>query len=638
MGQSVYHLHLVGVVEKYFSFAIFFAPSMLRLTISKWLKRIAVAVLLVLTIIAGFAAYSAIQARNEARDAQVNAENKAIEAVSTSARALFASNKQLEALIEGIKAGKMVKEAEAVSEETRMRVILVLMKIINEIREYNRLEGHTSEVMGVSFSPDGQLIASASYDRTIKLWEQDGELLQTLPEHNAKIFGVIFHPDAQSLLSVSSGKTIKLWQRQSEIAFSTIPESFDIQNSPNWASFSPDGKTIVIADPTTVKLLDLNGQLISICQKHREPIMQITFSPDGSIIASASRDGKIKLWSIKDNRCINEINEIEVGREVYGVCFVDEQTIASGGADGIIDLWHVDGSRIRALPGHTQIVRYLKRSPKCGKFASAGYDRTVIVWNSDGTTEQILEGHEGPVSEIDFSPDGKIIASASVDETVKLWKIDGITSQTLLEGSSLSFYPGGQMLVSGSQENGNIRLYQQNGRLLKTFPGKEGNVLKVRFSPDGQHIASLHSDESVKLWNRDGQFLRSLISPGMGTRNMAFSHGGQIIATAGTDRTIKLWNLNGGKPIYTLKGHTDEIRSINFSPDGRSLVSGSKDKTVRLWDTNTGELLYSFEGGHTDIVFDVCFSPDSSLIASSSSDKTIRLWEKSFFVSSFERS
>lgn len=139
--------------------------------------------------------------------------NLKISAITASSEALFASNKELDSLLESLRAWRKLKQANGVQPETRMRVVTALQQAVYGVTEVNRLEGHNDIVWGIAFSPDGKLLASGSRDRTIKLWHPKGALIQTLNDHSDAITGLSFSPDGQTLASASRDTTVKLWRR-----------------------------------------------------------------------------------------------------------------------------------------------------------------------------------------------------------------------------------------------------------------------------------------------------------------------------------------------------------------------------------------------------------------------------------------
>ena len=335
------------------------------------------------------------------------------------------------------------------------------------------LEGHNGPVWSVSFSPDGETIASASDDNTVKLWHKDGTPLKTLEGHNGFVWSVSFSPDGETLATGSDDNTVKLWGTDGTLLQTLTGHIRSV-------SWSPDGETLATAsDDGTVKLWRKDGTLLQTTEGHQESVLSVSFSPDGEMIASGSSDwqerGEVKLWR-KDGTLLNTINaQISVNSVSFSP---DGETIATGqgvanifgSSDwqerGEVKLWRKDGTLLTTIDAQS-FVNSVSFSPDGGMIAS-GVDNILKIWRKDGTLLHILEGHQGPVWSVNFSPDGQTIVSGSEDGTVKLWRKDGtilttIDAQGLVR--SVSFSPDGQTIVSGSVDwkgAGEVKLWDWN--------------------------------------------------------------------------------------------------------------------------------------------------------------------------------
>ena len=323
------------------------------------------------------------------------------------------SGKELEALISGIEAGQILER----QNENSLSVVEALTSAVAEVIEQNRLIGHLAPIRGVEFSPDGKTIATASDDKTVKLWTVEGQLLTTLDQHDDGV---------------------------SSVSFSPIDENIIVTGS--W-----DNK---------VRFWDKNGQLLHTLQEHTAPVFSISFSSDGKTIATAGRDKTVYIWSIEEilKGSLDKIKpktSIKTDYEVREVSFSpDNNTIATANTDGVTKVWNLEGQLLLPLDGHRGGVNSVAFSPNGKIIATAGVDKTAKLWNLDGHLLYTLNGHESSVERIIFSPDGKTIATASRDSTAKIWDTEGHLLHTFLghtaDVMSIAFSPNSDILATTS--------------------------------------------------------------------------------------------------------------------------------------------------------------------------------------------
>ncbi len=579
------------------------------------LQAIAIgATMAILAIAAGAFGWRAEVERKVAYNLSFNAE---LNALSASSETLFVSSKPFDALLEGLRAAHRLKNKEkgvTIKSDTKLKVITALEQAVYGVIESNRLEGHDDVVWDISFNSDGQTIATASRDKTIKIWHPDGSLLQTLKGHDDSVTSVVFNPDGSLLASSSWDGTVKLWQPDGEEIL-TIPVH---SNNVYSVDFSNDGQYLITAGGDgLIKLWNLQGKLLKTISGHVGAVNWASFSPDGKFIASAGEDQLVKLWSIEGKLLKNL--QGHTGKVNHLTFSPDSKTIASVSDDKTVKLWNIDGQLINTLQGHEGWVFSVSFSPDGQLVASASDDSQIKLWSREGQLLQTLKGHGDGVTGVGFSPDGQTLASTSYDKTIKLWGRSKLNRQILRghtdEVKDVSFSPDGELIVSAGKDH-TVKLWTREGQLLATLEDHTEPVSSVSFSPDGELIASASHDKTVKLWSRSGELLKTLSGHEDWVLDIAWSNDSQLLASAGRDKTIKIWNAQSGVLQNTLTGHAERVNSLSFSANDQILASGSDDKTLKLWIAGQeGEFSnqrVKTLSGNNSWVLDTSFSPPNN--------------------------
>ncbi|MEV5980714.1 AAA family ATPase [Streptomyces sp. NPDC052114] len=609
-----------------------------------WIARGAVAALVVLSIVAVVSAVVAGQQRDDAVFQQVVAEADRAQTTDPSLSA------QLDLVAHRLRPD---------DEATQNRLISIVNAPLA-----TPLLGHTGAVYLTSFSPSGRLLATASYDRTVRLWNvadptRPEPLGKPLTGHTSWVSSAVFSPDGTTLASASDDGTIRLWDVADPRHPRPLGEPLANHGGTTYLlAFSPDGHTLASAnEDNTVRLWDVadpgRPERLDTLRGHTGAVRSVAFSPDGRTLAAGGDNGRILLWDMADPRRPERVGEPLTGHTgtVHSVAFnPDGRTLASGGSDETIRLWDVrDPAHAKALgaplTGHTGPMWSVAYNPEGTMLAAASADSTASLWNvrDPARPSQVgepLAGSSGEMYALGFSPDGRTLATGSGDNKVRLWSIP--TSDML--GRIGGFRPDGKVLATAARDE-RVRLWNvadpdRPTALGKPFEPAEGDVRSLVFSPDGRTLAVLTGNRAVQLWNvRDPAHpvaygppvaLRTRFA---GSHALAFGADGRTLATAQTDRTIQLWNVaDPARPRAVgapLTGHKGYVNALVFSADGHTLASGSADGTVRLWDVRDprrAKRLGDALKGHLGAINVLAYSPDGNALASGSDDGTVRLW------------
>ena len=483
--------------------------------------------------------------------------------------------------------------------------ILIWNPTTHDVLFSSSANGHSDEIESLSFSSDGKLLASASQDGTVRIWDLEAgtELCIIKGEdYEERLLTAAFSPDSKTVACGSNIATIRLWDIASRKTKKILKGHTAFIES---VAFSPDGKTLVSgSSDKTVRQWDAEtGELIHTYIGHTAGVTSVAFSPDGRILVSGSEDTTIRIWDTAPDP------ECEV-------------------------IWEGDG-----------LLRSIAYSPDRVWMASCSDDSGIQLYDhSSGTRRTIPREQADTVYSLSFSPDGELLASGSRDGHVRIWDVGSlqIIADVPAHSSwvnSVAFSPDGKRLVSGSHD-GWARIWDTgSGKMIAGRQFFEENTREVRvesvaFSPDGKQIAVGGYNDLV-LWKPGLSDIRlKLAGHTEAVTQVVFSPDGRTLATAAYDDTVRIWDYRSRKSLHVLAGHSDIIMGLAYSPDGTKLVTGSLDGTIRIWDVDSGKQmsLYEIKSQAMFVMWRdyavtcVTFSADGQYIASGFNDCTLRIW------------
>ncbi len=270
---------------------------------------------------------------------------------------------------------------------------------------------------------------------------------------------------------------------------------------------------------------------------------------------------------------------------------------------------------------------------------SAGSLPSIITTSQNWECIYRFAWHSKPINTIAIFTNGRYLISGDDGGTVAIWNLTMPQQPIATYSTNNSVYavaasPNHSQLASGDK-NRKIQLrrresisnsHQELHADLSNFDSHSGYILCLKFSLDGQMLASGSADRRIRLWNpATGKIIYTFDGHQEAVTAIEFMSNGKILVSASADRTIRFWDLEQKKLLKTIVAHEQKIHALAISPDGKSIISGSSDRTVRIRQLgSTDSQIYQ---GHQDAVLTVAISPDGQTIASGAIDGIVNLWD-----------
>lgn len=500
----------------------------------------------------------------------------------------------------------------------------------------------TGSVSRLAFSPDGSLLAAAR-EYAVELRDGvTGEPLRVLSGHTGDVQGVTFAPDGRQLVSTSSDHTVRVWDGPTGQLVRTVDVEY-----PRGARFSPDGARLAVATWSAgVLLLDETGAAVPLTPGARTTMVDaVVFSPSGDLLAVLDTHGRCRVYEVstgaerfrRPGRGLRDrLRDFLGDSRLVEVDFTaDGSALAGLTRDGALHVWDLATGRPRgsapALPKPRRPVEVAVFLP--GATRVVGVPRRVVHHFpvrdvATGAIVTELDGAGLPIA-LAVTADGQRIAAGTSEGSLHLWPGPDGDALTLPDRAynplwDVTYSPDGRFLATVSNNGDAVVWRVATGRIHATYPGDLHRNVAIAFTPDGA-VALAGPDLAPQIRELAGDRVRLTLERPVGeTRALAVSADGRRLVTLDKDDRVRLWDATTGALLHTGESGGDHVR---FTPDGAT-IAVSSSYGVRLWTPPAGRTttLFPAAEGRPHVTKAIAFSPDGRLAAAPYDLDAVAIW------------
>jgi WD40 repeat protein len=435
-------------------------------------------------------------------------------------------------------------------------------------------------------------------------------------------------------VTASDDHTACLWDGRTGARIAVLATPPDLDATIASATFSPDSRTIATASfDGRLRLWDVpSGALRATASSHGR-FTNARFSQVGRQLLTEDESGEVRLWSTPSLTSTAIAKAGGLGDVPTATLSPDGRYVVYANPDQTLTLWDRQAD-------HTILPIHVPHTGRPGTVAFSATSHALVtadggfatLWRTD-TAEPvaILDGHSGELNAVTFSPDGQRVAIASVDQTITIWdaRADEPPRSDLPAPLLALTTAGGRLLavddLPADDPKHAVHLWDaRTGAEITTIPRGSSAYLAAAISRDGQRLVLAGDDQTARVVDAaTGAELATLKGHLNEVVAAGFRDDGRRVVTASLDHTARIWDAQTGRPVVTLAGHAEALDQAIFSPDGRRVATISRDQTARIWDAETGHLDGTL--AHQLPISDVAFSPDGRLLLTGGAE-TI-LWD-----------
>lgn len=443
-------------------------------------------------------------------------------------------------------------------------------------RERAVLRDHGSTVISLSFSADSQVLLTAGEDGTARLWSADGTLLRTLSGHEGKVIAAGFATDGRTIITNGADNTVRLWDLDTNAPIREVKLDADVtvpvgRIDGRLVLFAPRGSQVEIVDLQAPMQKDADGQaqvpLLGVLEGHGEDVLSARLSPDGRLLATASKDRTARLWDVASRQMTRE------------------------------------------LAGHASPVDDVRFSPD-GSLVLTRSGRSIHVWKADGTPLRVLSdalpdatGH----GDAAFGFDNRTVIATHPTGYRRLFDVAGTRTWPELPAvnsssgemmRNLAVSPDGRTALQATTFSLSLVDLSSGAVALALGNTQEGHEANAWMSPDGATVATCNLNGPLRLWDTKTRKEMVLLDacgrnsamdvygrggPLLRDSRAAFSQDGRLLLVIGRERNVRIIDVRGGRELRSIGGLDPDLNHVAFSTDGSAIVTADRSGQVSVF-------------------------------------------------------
>ncbi|MBN1697074.1 MAG: WD40 repeat domain-containing protein [Spirochaetales bacterium] len=469
------------------------------------------------------------------------------------------------------------------------------------------LKGHTARIRSILFSPDGNYLFSGSEDNSIRKWlVADGECAGVFLGHKKAVRTIISSGCGNYIFSGGEDSLILQWDTSNGECLCEIKghqgEVFTLCLSSDNSLLFSGGRDRII------RIWDCASRT---CRKklrgHKNWVMSLCLHPDGKRLLSGDLDGVVKIWDIGEGTTSFTYGGPTWG--VNGVRFLNDGGYCLFCSEHRVSLLHIaTGNVIRDFKGHIKNVATIYCNKRNTLLATGGWDGVINLWNlSNGRRIFTLTHNKtkgSGILSVFISRDDRYLCAGSDNGYIMVWSLKSGRCIRVIRTSVDNIHgvcftaDNNHIIICCRELYDNIVMFDiKTGEMVRQFWGHENTVFAIDISDDGKYLASGSADNTARVWNIEtGACIATLRNHTDWVETVRFSRDGRYLLTGGCDLLVRLFDIETESLVREYSGSTHTIYSVDIDGEATMIIAGGNDKMIRIWDKTTGKVIKQYKG------------------------------------------